>query len=116
MNHILDEFQYFWETPHGETDANFPRCNIDQPEGVDPDGHMYLVNHVLSVDIVGIRIPDLVNAGKTNSLGSIDKQVNLCRGMWGETPNVILVSRATSRIPPSWPSQIGVWMCCVLLG
>lgn len=98
MNYILDEFQYFWETPYGETDSNFPRCNIDRPEGVDPNGRMYLVNHVLNIDIFGVKIPDLANAGKTNSFDSIDKQVNLCRGMWGKTPNVILVS---------WTSSLG---------
>ncbi|KAI8281845.1 PI-PLC X domain-containing protein 1 [Colletotrichum sp. SAR11_240] len=94
VNYILDEFQYFWETPYGETDSNFPRCNIDRPEGVDPNGRMYLVNHVLNIDIFGVKIPDLANAGKTNSFDSIDKQVNLCRGMWGKTPNVILGVRS----------------------
>ncbi|KAL0942346.1 phosphoinositide-specific phospholipase c-like phosphodiesterases superfamily [Colletotrichum truncatum] len=90
VDYILDEFQYFWETPFGETDPNFPRCNIDRPQGVDPNGYMYMINHFLNFEILGIKIPDLPNSAKTNSLQSIDKQVNLCRGMWGKTPNVIL--------------------------
>ncbi|KAF6805109.1 phosphoinositide-specific phospholipase c-like phosphodiesterases superfamily [Colletotrichum sojae] len=90
VDYILDEFKYFWETPFGETDSNFPRCNIDRPNGLDPNMYMYIVNHFLNIEIFGIKIPDLINAPKTNSLGSIDKQVNLCRGQWGKTPNVIL--------------------------
>ncbi|TQN63728.1 PI-PLC X domain-containing protein 1, partial [Colletotrichum shisoi] len=80
VDFILDEFQYYWETPFGETNAGFPRCNVDRPQGVDPGGRMYLVNHFLDVELfAGIKIPDQFNAPRTNSLQSIDKQVNLCR-------------------------------------
>lgn len=54
---------------------------------------MYLVNHFLDIELfAGIKIPNQIEAPKTNSLSSIDKQVNLCRGMWGRTANVVLVS------------------------
>ncbi|GKT49045.1 PI-PLC X domain-containing protein 1 [Colletotrichum spaethianum] len=91
VDYILDEFQYYWETPFGETNADFPNCTINRPQGANPNGYMYLVNHFLDVELfAGITIPDQLNAPKTNSLQSIDKQVNLCRGMWGRTPNVLL--------------------------
>lgn len=94
MDYILPEFEYYWETPFGETDASFPNCDMDRPQDGDADELMYIVNHFLNIEIpfVGIKIPDRGRASETNSLESIGDQVELCRGMWGETANVILVS------------------------
>ena len=91
VNYILDEFQYFWETAYGITDSNFPSCDLDRPTGVNPDNLMGMMNHFLDFDLFGIKIPNQVEAPNTNSQGSIEKQVNICRGKWGRTPNVILV-------------------------
>lgn len=55
---------------------------------------MYIVNHVLNVDILGIKVPDRVHAARTNAVrgnGSIGAQANLCRREHGRVPNVVLV-------------------------
>lgn len=56
------------------------------------NGRMYIVNHFLDVEVFGIKIPDRVNAHKTNSVESITAQSNLCYNQWGRLPNFILVS------------------------
>ena len=92
--YILDEFAYFFETPFGETDPTFPNCSIDRPPGASPDGRMYIVNHVLNVDILGIKVPDRVHAARTNAArgnGSIGAHADLCRREHGRVPNVVLV-------------------------
>lgn len=55
---------------------------------------MYIVNHFLDVDIFGILVPDREHASRTNSvsgMGSIGAQCQLCKGMYGRLPNVVLV-------------------------
>lgn len=93
-NYILPQWDYYWETPFGETDANFPRCNMDRPANGDADRLMMIINHFLNIEIplVGIKIPDQIRAPRTNSFDSINAQVELCRSQWDKTASVILVS------------------------
>jgi hypothetical protein len=91
VDYIIDEFDYFWETPFGETDSSFPTCEVDRPEKGDPIQLMGIMNHMLNDEVLGIVIPNQVDA-KTNSEDSIQKQVDLCEGNWGRRPNVVLVS------------------------
>jgi hypothetical protein len=90
--YILDEFTYFFETPYDVTDKSFNQCTLDRPSGASANGRMYIVNHFLDVDIFGIKIPDQINAPKTNSKSSILAQSNLCLQAWGRVPNFVLVS------------------------
>lgn len=53
---------------------------------------MGIVNHMLNVDILGVVVPNSLDADETNSEESIQKQVDLCEGQWGRRPNVVLVS------------------------
>lgn len=92
MPYILDEFSYFFETPYDVTDGSFNQCTNDRPGGDTANGRMYIVNHFLDIDIWGIKIPDQINAAKTNSVASITAQANLCFQQWGRMPNFILVS------------------------
>jgi hypothetical protein len=97
VNYILDQFQYYWETPFGETNKKFPSCAIDRPPGGNPEVLMGIMNHFLDTELLfGIKIPNQIEAPNTNSQKSIEAQVNLCRGKWGRTPNVILVSTQPS--------------------
>lgn len=92
--YILDEFTYYFETPYGVTDPTFSNCSIDRPPGASPDGRMYIVNHMLNVEILGITVPDRVHAARTNAArgnGSIGAQAELCSGLYGRGPNVVLV-------------------------
>lgn len=92
--YILDEFAYYFETPFDVTDRKFPNCNIDRPPGANADGRMYIVNHFLDVDILGVLVPDRLRAPKTNAVsgeGSIGAQADLCRSKHSRSPNVILV-------------------------
>ncbi|PYH82946.1 PLC-like phosphodiesterase [Aspergillus uvarum CBS 121591] len=92
--YILDEFAYFFETPYDVTDASFPTCSIDRPSGASATGRMYIVNHFLDVDILGILIPDREHAAETNAVsseGSIGAQADLCLSIYGQLPNVILL-------------------------
>ncbi|KAL4898217.1 PLC-like phosphodiesterase [Aspergillus ambiguus] len=91
--YILDEFAYFFETPYDETNPSFPNCSIDRPAHLSDDGRMYIVNHFLDVDILGIKVPDREHASQTNAAsgnGSIGAQTELCRAAHGRLPNVIL--------------------------
>ncbi|KAI1868838.1 hypothetical protein JX265_006817 [Neoarthrinium moseri] len=91
VGYILDEFQYYFETPFDTTDKNFPQCDLDRPSGASADGRMYIVNHNLDVDIFGILIPDLAEAPNTNSLSSILAQSDLCINNYRKDPNVVLL-------------------------
>lgn len=92
--YILDEFSYYFETPYNETVAshNFMDCVIDRPAGASADGRMGLVNHMLHLEFLGIEVPDEGSAGTTNSRASIEAQSSVCEGLYGRTPNVVLVS------------------------
>ena len=92
--YILDEFAYFFETPYDVTDASFPDCSVNRPAGASPNGRMYIVNHFLDLDIVGILIPDRGAASTTNAAtgtGSIGAQSALCESLYSRPPNFVLV-------------------------
>ncbi|KAK8071160.1 PLC-like phosphodiesterase [Apiospora hydei] len=89
---ILDEFKYYFETPFDTTDKNFAQCTLDRPQGATADGRMYIVNHFLDIEIFpGVLIPNLADAGTTNSMTSILAQTDLCYGQYKRTPNVVLL-------------------------
>lgn len=93
VDYILDEFAYYFETPYDVTDASFSNCSIDRPAGASADGRMYLVNHYLDVDVLGIDIPDRDAAGTTNAAtgdGSLGAQATECEALWNHAPNVML--------------------------
>ncbi|KAF7588637.1 hypothetical protein BBP40_005448 [Aspergillus hancockii] len=92
--YILDEFAYFFETPFGVTDSSFPDCSIDRPSGASAGGRMYIVNHFLNVEVLGIKVPDRIRARRTNAAsgnGSIGAQSNLCQSIYRRLPDVVLV-------------------------
>ncbi|KAK8024320.1 PLC-like phosphodiesterase [Apiospora rasikravindrae] len=93
---ILDEFKYYFETPFDTTDENFAQCTLDRPQGASADGRMYIVNHFLDIEIFpGVLIPNLADAGKTNSMTSILAQTDLCYTQYKRTPNVVLLDFAS---------------------
>ena len=92
--YILDEFAYFFETPFDTTDPNFAECTLDRPAGASPDGRMYIVNHFLDINVLGILIPDKGADQTTNAAtgtGSIGAQVGLCETTYGRKPKGVLV-------------------------
>jgi hypothetical protein len=92
--YILDEFSYFFETPFDVTNSSFPDCSINRPPGASATGRMYIVNHFLDLDILGILVPDVGEAGRTNAAtgpGSIGAQSALCESLYGRPPNFVLV-------------------------
>ena len=89
--YILDEFTYFFETPYDTTDASFPECSVDRPAGASATGRMYIVNHFLDVDLLGIDVPDETVAATTNSEASIDAQVAICLKNYKYAPQGVLV-------------------------
>lgn len=92
MPYILDEFSYYFETAYNVTDEDFPDCNIDRPAGASADGRMSIVNHMLHDEIFDIQWPDKGSVDATNSVASITAQAGICQGLYGRTPNVVLVS------------------------
>lgn len=92
VDYILSEFDYYWETPYGITDKSFPTCSVDRPSGGDPSRLMGIMNHMLNYRIGDVVFPDMLDAGNTNSLASIQKQVDLCKSQGKGRPNVVLVS------------------------
>ncbi|PGH06873.1 hypothetical protein GX51_02118 [Blastomyces parvus] len=96
--YILDQFTYYWETPYDTTDPLFLQCKVDRPPDANPDGRMYIVNHYLDIQKVGVLFPDRMSAPKTNAAtgkGSIGAQVELCTSIHGRKPNVVLVDFLT---------------------
>ncbi|PFH62049.1 hypothetical protein XA68_15372 [Ophiocordyceps unilateralis] len=91
---ILPEFDYFWETPYGITDDEFPTCSVDRPSGGDPDRLMGVMNHMLNFQLGDIVFPNMLDAATTNSLASIQKQVDLCKSQGKPQPNVVLLDWA----------------------
>lgn len=92
--YILDEFTYFFETPFSTTDPEFAQCKIDRPKDAKASGRLYLLNHTLNVDVLGVIIPDRLNAPKTNAAtgeGSIGEQAALCDSIYSRKPNVVLL-------------------------
>lgn len=92
--YLLNEFTYYFETPYENTDADFPQCKIDRPSDADPDGYMYLVNHLLQVEFLGMYIPNRMDAANTNAAtgdGSIGAQVKLCNSTYDRKPQVVLL-------------------------
>ena len=97
--YILPEFLYFWETPFDMTDPSFPQCIVDRPGGVVENPalaaqRMYLINHYLDTEMMGVDIPDRRDARKTNAASgseSIGAQIELCQKEHGRAPKGILV-------------------------
>lgn len=97
--YILPEFLYFWETPFDMTDPSFPQCIIDRPGGLVDDPalaseRMYIINHYLDTEMLGMDVPDRRDARKTNAASgseSIGAQVTLCQQERGRAPKGILV-------------------------
>ena len=97
--YLLPEFLYFWETPFDMTDPSFPQCIIDRPGGVVEDPslaaqRMYIINHYLDTEMLGMDIPDRRDARKTNAASgseSIGAQAGLCQREHGRAPKGILV-------------------------
>lgn len=94
VDYILDEFAYYFETPYDVTNPSFPNCSIDRPAGASAAGRMYIVNHFLDVDVLGVKIPDREHAASTNAAtgkGSIEAQATECEALYHRPPNVVLV-------------------------
>lgn len=94
--YILPEFSYYFETPYDVTDPSFgpATCNLDRPAGSSPGGKMYIINHFLDQDILGVDIPDNDKDSSTNAAtgaGSIGAQASECEGVYDRRPNVVLV-------------------------
>ena len=97
--YILPEFLYFWETPFDMTDPSFPQCVIDRPPSLAEtpelaNQRMYIVNHYLDTEMLGMDVPDRRDARKTNAMTggeSIGAQVSLCQQEHGRAPKGILV-------------------------
>lgn len=97
--YILPEFLYFWETPFDMTDPSFPQCIIDRPPSLSETPalaheRMYIINHYLDTEMMGMDVPDRRDARKTNAAvgsESIGAQVRLCQQEHGRAPKGILV-------------------------
>lgn len=78
---------------------------------------MILVNHFLDYSFFGILIPNQTAAGTTNGAASITAQADLCSGLYGRTPNFILVglyrpgwiSGNVALIAPAFSSTGSAW-------
>ncbi|KJZ79546.1 hypothetical protein HIM_01015 [Hirsutella minnesotensis 3608] len=91
VNYIMSEFDYYWETPYGITDKNFPTCSVDRPTNGDTKKLMGIMNHMLNFQIGKIVFPNMIDAASTNSVASIQKQVDLCKSQGRPQPSVILL-------------------------
>ena len=97
--YLLDQFNYYWESPFNTLDPKFNQCKIDRKNKLDASGKssMNLVNHYLDVKIpfTDITIPDRQKLDKTNAMtgeGSLGAHADLCRSQHGRNPNVLLIN------------------------
>ncbi|KAI1814438.1 PLC-like phosphodiesterase [Poronia punctata] len=88
---ILDEFAYFIETPFDPHEDQLSGCNVDRPADASADGRLVLANHNRNTEVLGINLPDLIDADDTNSVDSINAQANTCKDLYGRNPNVVLL-------------------------
>jgi hypothetical protein len=90
--YLLDEFQYFWETPFSTTDPAFPQCSVDRGQA---EGRMGIVNHYLNVDVLPgedeVLVPWREKAEITNGAVSILVHATRCRNNGKGWPRVILL-------------------------
>ncbi|KAM3435342.1 hypothetical protein MY4824_004923 [Beauveria thailandica] len=91
VDYIINEFDYFWETPWGITDKTFPTCVVDRPPKGDPAKLMGLMNHMLNYKLGDVVFPNQPDAASTNSKASIEAQVARCIAAWSQQPNVVLL-------------------------
>ncbi|KDQ50037.1 hypothetical protein JAAARDRAFT_142579, partial [Jaapia argillacea MUCL 33604] len=91
-NYILMEFPMIWETPFDSTDASFP-CKIDRTNGpLANTDHMYMINHYLDTNVLGVPIPDGPDAPTTNGVKSILTNAYGCAPLaGGRAPNFVLL-------------------------
>lgn len=100
--YILDEFDYFWESPFDTIDPSFSQCAIDRPvltkqNQASIEKRMYILNHYLDtkLSIGGMLVPNRKDAHKTNALeggSGVRSQVERCKGMHGgRVPRVVLM-------------------------
>ncbi|KAF8881667.1 PLC-like phosphodiesterase [Gymnopilus junonius] len=88
---ILPEFEMIWETPFSVTDATFP-CSVDRTSGpLATSDHSYLINHSLNKNIIpigsGVIVSDPLDAPTTNSVSSIQANVDGCVPLSGANRN-----------------------------
>ncbi|KAM3512125.1 hypothetical protein MY11210_004189 [Beauveria gryllotalpidicola] len=91
VDYIINEFDYFWETPYGITDKTFPTCVVDRPPNGNPARLMGLMNHMLNYRLGDVVFPNQPDAASTNSKASIEAQVARCIAAWSQQPNVVLL-------------------------
>ena len=94
--YLLPEFAYFWETPFDTTDpaSITTACEIDRPSPLSPKlepGYMYIVNHFLDTDVLGLEVPDRRDAGGTNGEESLRGLLGDCEQKWGRRAWGVLV-------------------------
>ena len=97
--YLLNEFDYFWETPFDTTNPTFPQCTISRPGKLHayPDvaaERMIIMNHFLDTEVLGMDLPDRRDARKTNAasgVGSLGAQAKLCGEVHGRAPVGLLV-------------------------
>lgn len=90
--YLIDEFSNIWETAYDVTSTDFD-CAVNRTSG-DTNTQMYLINHFLDDNLVGILVPDKSAAPQTNAVsgtGSLGAQVSLCAAEYGRNPNFMLV-------------------------
>ncbi|KAJ1560201.1 hypothetical protein HK405_007904 [Cladochytrium tenue] len=98
--YLLPEFTYFFETPYDVTSTDdFAACAIDRPSGASASGRMYIVNHFLDEDILGILIPNSGAASTTNSESSILAQAQVCEGLYSNAPKAVLLDYISQGTP-----------------
>ncbi|KAM6499914.1 PLC-like phosphodiesterase, TIM beta/alpha-barrel-containing domain containing protein [Amanita muscaria] len=92
VDFILPEFPMIWETPFGVTDPSFP-CSVNRIEGpLATTDHMYMINHSLNKNVLGIVISDAFDAPTTNGVTSILNNANGCVPLGGgRNPNFLLL-------------------------
>ncbi|TFY50816.1 hypothetical protein EVJ58_g10876 [Rhodofomes roseus] len=90
--YLIDEFSNVWETAYDLTTTTFD-CNVNRTSGNSQE-QMYLINHFLDDEYLGVLVPDKSDADKTNAAsgtGSLGAQVTECAAQYSRNPNFMLV-------------------------
>ncbi|TFK19855.1 PLC-like phosphodiesterase [Coprinopsis marcescibilis] len=94
--YILPQFKMMWEDVHNPTDASFP-CSVHRTQPpLLPTQQLYLINHNLNYNLLpigkGLKVPDTLNAPRTNGIPSIYRHAANCASiMDDQNPNYVML-------------------------
>jgi hypothetical protein len=97
--YLMDEFTFIFENDYENEAPTDYKCTPDRPTGLSSpeaaasSGRMFLQNHFLYANQLGIQTPNATYVNTTNALtglGSLGEAMGTCAGVYGKSANFVL--------------------------